>query len=61
MSASVHTTMSPRACWLPMRRTVPEPLLCWNAMIRMFGKRGSASRSRSSVASVEQSSMASSS
>ena len=42
MSASVHTTMSPRACWEPMRRTVPEPLLCWNGddpHVREAGRR----------------------
>src|SRR6266536_3902379 len=27
MSASVQTTMSPRACWVPIRRTVPLPPL----------------------------------
>ncbi len=61
MSASVHTTMSPRACWVPMRRTVPEPLLWENGITRMSGNRAAASVSRSRVASVEQSSTASSS
>lgn len=61
MSASVHTTISPRASWLPIRRTVPDPPLRWNALIRMFGKRGAASCRRASVSSVEQSSTASSS
>ncbi len=43
MSASVHTTISPRARWVPIRRTVPEPLLRWKLTTSILGKRGAAS------------------
>jgi hypothetical protein len=49
MSASVHTTISPRASCDPIRRTVPDPPLRWNARTRMCGKRGSASLSLARV------------
>ena len=61
MSASVHTTISPRASCVPILRTVPDPPLRWNARTRMFGNRGSASRSLARVWSVEKSSTATSS
>ena len=56
MSASVHTTIWPRASWVPIRRTVPEPPLRRNATIFSRGNRGAASRSRASVPSLDASS-----
>ena len=56
MSASVHTTISPLARWVPIRRTVPEPLLRWKFTTSSFGKRAAASYSFSSVLSVDASS-----
>jgi hypothetical protein len=56
MSASVHTTISPLARWVPMRRTVPDPLLRWKCTTSICGKRGAASYSLASVPSVDESS-----
>ena len=62
MSASVHTTISPRALSVPIRRAVPEPPLRRNGMTRIVRElRASAAASTASVSSVEASSMASSS
>ena len=61
MSASVHTTMSPRACWVPMRRTVPAPPLRRNDTTRTLSKSTSAFSNTSSVESVDASSTAMSS
>jgi hypothetical protein len=36
MSASVQTTISPCACWVPIRRAVPEPPLRRNGITRML-------------------------
>ena len=40
MSASVHTTMSPRASRVPIRRAVPEPPLRRNGMSRIVREAG---------------------
>ena len=58
MSASVQTTISPLACCVPIRRTVPAPPLRGKCTTRIRGRFGSAARSRSSVASVDASSTA---
>ena len=61
MSASVHTTISPRASWVPIRRAVPDPPLRRKAMTRRLPNVSAAPSSTSSVSSVEASSMQSSS
>src|SRR5512135_1192501 len=58
MSASVQTTISPLACCVPIRRTVPAPPLRGKCTTRIRGRFGSAARSRSSVASLDASSTA---
>src|SRR4029453_8974653 len=35
MSASVHTTTRPLACWVPIRRAVPAPGLRGSTMVRI--------------------------
>jgi hypothetical protein len=52
MSASVHTTTRPVACWVPMRRAVPAPWLRGNTMVRIPGVAAKISQ----VPSVEPSS-----
>jgi len=58
MSASVHTTISPRAILDPMRRTVPAPPLRANSITRRCGYSMAALFSTSSVPSVDASSTA---
>jgi hypothetical protein len=56
MSASVQTTIAPRAFSLPMRRIVPDPPLRCRGTNRTLGNRGATCASSSRVPSVEQSS-----
>src|SRR4029450_587401 len=44
MSASVHTTTRPLACWVPIRRAVPAPWLRGSTMMRSPGGASSGSR-----------------